>query len=143
MGKAEHTAAVTGGRVAIIVEEGLVEPLKDLLAELRRNKLKVERVKSEKNGGWFRSATAKNPVWYSELCSMYPVVVEPRGGWVKKKPRTIIKRQAILGLLERLIRRRRSTSKYAEYLLDVARERRDYMNLDPEFVDLGAEMERT
>ena len=115
----------------IYINENLIPFIKEMLYELEENRLKVCLVPSEdeqcaKDGGMIRAATSINPVWYQELCAMYPPMNWKKGnGFNKKKKRTILKRYNILQILRRMIKYKKSKSMHAEYLLDIAKDRKE------------------
>lgn len=121
----------------IKINSQLIPYFNEMLMELYECKLEVCLIPSEiesvrKDGGMIRVAYSKNPEWYSELCSLYI-----RKSNKKKKFRTIIKRKNIINILINIIKNKYSNSKYAEYLFNIAKDRKktenDYLinNLQP------------
>jgi hypothetical protein len=111
----------------MVIDSALVPLLDEMFYELSEERLEVGLVPGNNpekvdNGRMIRVAISVNPDWYQELCAMYP------GSRTKHRPPhrkdTKIKRQYIMIVLERMIRNRRSNSKYAEYLLDYAKDRK-------------------
>jgi hypothetical protein len=106
----------------INIPEDLITYLDGMLFDMDKCRLEVCLIPSRRDpDGKIRAASGQNSLWYQTLCAAYP-----RPGCTKAKIRTIIKRQYIIKVLERMISRKRSRSKYAEYLLDVARDRREF-----------------
>jgi hypothetical protein len=108
--------------VVLDIPEDLIPYLDGMLLEMDECRLEVCLIPSQLDlNGKIRAATGQNPVWYQVLCTMYL-----RAGCTKAKVQTIIKRQHTMRILEWMIERRYSTSKYAEYLMDVARDRQEF-----------------
>ena len=97
----------------------LIPIIEEMLYEFMDNRLDVCLVPSQdencaKDGGMIRVATTQNPEWYQEMCFEFP---RPGRGGRKKKPRTIVKRIETIKLINRLIKLRKSESKYAPYVI--------------------------
>jgi hypothetical protein len=109
-----------------IIDESLIPFLDEMLLEMSENKLVVTSAPHpdpDKSDRIIRVLTSTNPVWYQELCSLYPDS-RPEGA-NKKKPRTIIKRKSIIRILKALMKNKKSISKYAEFLIDIAKSRQE------------------
>lgn len=110
----------------IRVPEKLIPILDEMLMELTENRLEVCLIPSKKpetaaDGGMIRAVCSKNPDWYRDLCLRYPCNRSKKRN--VRKDHTRIKRACILGLLERMIKNRKTRSMYAEDLLEVAEQR--------------------
>lgn len=104
------------------VGEELVPYIEEMLLELSEFRLGVCLVPNQdpdKTDRMLRAAVSQNPQWYRDLCNAYPCTRSKARG--ERKDYTKIKRQYILLVLERLVRLKKSTSKYAEYLIDQAK----------------------
>lgn len=109
-------------QVNISIPEGIIPYLDEMLLEMDECRLEVCLIPSRKDpDGKIRAATGQNPLWYQTLCAIYP-----RPGRTKAEIRTIIKRRYTIKVLERMISGKHSTSKYAEYLVGVARDRQEF-----------------
>jgi len=106
-----------------IVNGELIPFLDEMLLELSENKLRVEKVKSILSDALLRVPYEHNPEWYSKLCKLYPDT--RRRGRIKKKPRTVIKRANIISVLKSMIYKGETWSKYADYLLGIAKNKKD------------------
>jgi len=105
------------------VPKKLQGTLEFMYQELKKNKLRVCLVKApEQNhpGHMIRVVENKNPWWYQELCRSYPD--GRKENHLKKKPRTKLKRKAILKVLERMYIIGLSKSPYAKDILELAKE---------------------
>ena len=127
----------------------LIPFLKEMLGELKANKLEVILIPSQtdrrKSGCRTRAVNSRNPKWYRELCAKYPRHnADPQ----KIKVQTQVRRKTILSVLKRLISNkptkfgpgrkieRWDTSKYDEYLLKIAQRKHDiFMNASPDNYD--------
>jgi len=108
----------------IKIDETLIPYLGDMLTELCECKLEVCLIPSQndstrEDGGMIRVCIGKNPEWYSNLCSSYI-----RKSKKIKKQRTIIKRKNVIELLEHMIRNGYSKSKYCDYLVKIATDKK-------------------
>jgi len=101
----------------LIIQDDLISFLDEMLLELYENRLDVCLIPYGEDGKCYRVAHSQNPVWYQELCSLYPDNRPPR------KPRTIIKRQHIIKVLGVMINKKRSRSIYADFLTNIAKDR--------------------
>lgn len=70
-------------------------------------------------GGCIRVATSSNVDWYKDLCSMFQSTRRRRR---IDDNDTRVKRQNILRVLQRLVDGKATTSTYAPFLLEVAKE---------------------
>ena len=75
------------------------------------------------DGRMIRAAYSVNPDWYQELCESYPCTRRKKRN--ARKDWTKVKRAYTIKVLNRMIRNQKSTSVYAEYLLDVAKSRHE------------------
>lgn len=112
----------------IKVDEELIPYIGDMLTELWECQLNVCLIPStdeqtKEDGGMIRVAISKNPEWYSELCSSHI-----RKSKKKKKFRTIIKRRNILEILEHMINSGFTKSKYGQYLLSIAENKKQTLD---------------
>lgn len=101
----------------------LIPYLEMMLFDFQQERLEVCLVpnkdgEKENDGRHIRATYSKNIFWYRELCALYPD--SRQRGAKKKKPRTIIKRKNIEEVLNTLIEKQKSTSKYAPFILNVA-----------------------
>jgi len=97
-----------------------------MLAELAECRLEVCLVPSKipecaSDGGMIRAVCSINPIWYSELASQHPKANQR----VRKKPQTSIRRGSVISTIKCMIKNKKSKSKYAEFLLDVAKSRHE------------------
>ena len=106
----------------LIIQDELILFLDEMLQELYGNKLKVCLIPYG-DGKCYRVAHSQNPIWYQKLCSLYPDNRPPR------KPRTIIKRQYIIKVLGVMINKKKSRSIYADFLINIAKDRFKSMQL--------------
>jgi hypothetical protein len=80
----------------------------------------------EQDGRHLRAATNRNPEWYRKICTAFPKRKQRR----RKKPQTSIKKEDVLCVMQTLIHRGWSKSKYAPFILDEA-QRRSEIELVP------------
>ena len=110
-----------------------ISELEQMLNELRTNHLEVGFLPLDfglhRGEKIQRYAAEENVDWYKTLCRCYP---RPNQSRWRRKPRTSIKRQYIIKMLQRMIKHGRSRSKYAEFLLGEAQERLAPPELDEE-----------
>lgn len=97
----------------------LAEVYEYMWMELDANRLEVILAPSQipecaADGGKIRVAVSNNIEWYRELCANYPVSSS------RKKPRTTVKRQEVTRVLSRLANGKKTSSKYKNYLKEVA-----------------------
>ena len=104
----------------LIIQDELIPFLDEMLQELYGNKLEVCLIPYG-DGKCYRVAHSQNPVWYQELCSLYPDTRSK--GANKKKPRTLIKRQYTIKVLGVMINKKKSRSMYADFLTNIAKDR--------------------
>lgn len=96
----------------------------DMLAELKSNKLIVNKIWADGKPP-VREVENKNPKWYSEMCSLYPRTMDKgRKVRFRNKPRTIIKRKDTIIILQTLIKKGESVSKYAYHIIEEAEKRK-------------------
>lgn len=129
----------------IEIEDKYIFALQDMLDELLECKLEVCLVPQTDNyenddGKMLRVAYNKNPKWYIELCQTrekpeYRFDTK-REKYIKRKmrknPQSNIKRGDIIKVIIHMIEKQKSRSKYAETILEHARDRSEiFDNLCP------------
>jgi hypothetical protein len=73
----------------------------------------------EQDGRHIRVASNRNPEWYRKICAAFPKRKQKR----RKKPQTSIKKEDVINVMNTIIRKGYSGSKYTPYILDEARRR--------------------
>lgn len=104
----------------------LLPIIEEMLSEFMESKPDTIKVPSNTHeGSWNRVTTTFNPEWYRGMCSDFPRGYDRHNkkGPNKKKPRTIVKRKETIFLMERLIKNKKSESKYASYIIGEAERR--------------------
>lgn len=102
----------------MVVEEELIPFLDEMYMDLSTYKLEVCLIPFGKDGRCIRAAHSQNVDWYRKFCENYPCTrIKKRN---PRKDGTKIKRKDTLKILERMIRNKKSKSKYALDLLQIA-----------------------
>ena len=109
------------------------QELKFILYEMREkfcsNRLKVILIPDPDPpniGACLRVASNSNTEWYREMCLDFPSCRKKQ----YRKFKTAVKRKSIERILNRLIEGKKSTSKYAQWILSYADSRLSDLNID-------------
>lgn len=110
-------------REPVEVPEHVTHLLDEMLFELTEQRLEVCLIPAPYGGEYrmVRAVCSMNPDWYRDLCQKFPCTrIKARS---KKKDYTKIKRTNIISVLTVMVREKKSYSKYAEDLIQVAMDR--------------------
>lgn len=107
----------------ILVDEKYIPLLDEMLYELYENRLEVCLVPGTHSDDdrMIRAAVSNNTDWYQQLCKDNPSTRKRRNRAFDTK----IRRRNVELLLTRMIKNKQSSSVYAEYLIDIAKDRFD------------------
>lgn len=117
------------------VDEKMVPLLKEAYEELKKVKVFSSRdCTRQENQIWYCQEI--NPIWYSNLLSMYPRKRTGRNSnwkrsWSRRRLKlndSLISRKTVISILNTLIKKRSSRSKYAEDLVICIQESREDNN---------------
>lgn len=106
----------------IKIDDELIPILDEMYMDLSINKLEVCLVPGTHSDQdrQIRTLCNQNPYWYKKFCEDHPCTrIKKR---TERKDHTRIKRKNTLEILDRMIRNKQSSSKYAEYLIDIAKD---------------------
>lgn len=124
----------------MIVPEHLIPFLKEMIREMNTQKLHVSLVPCSSyrrdNGCGVRSVDSQNVEWYQIFCKLNP----RKTGNKPDNSRSFINRNCVILVLQWMVKNKKSRSRYAEYLLEVAQMKYNAHNLPIDEVDLTKEM---
>jgi len=90
-----------------------------MLLDFEREYYEVCLLLNRNQDGMIRAASNRNPEWYRKICAAFPKRKQKR----RKKPQTSIKKEDVINVMNTIIRKGYSGSKYTPYILDEARRR--------------------
>lgn len=104
------------------IDDELIPILNEMYMDLSMNKLEVCLVPGDHpdQDRQIRAVCNSNPYWYKKFCKDHPCTRCKKRS--DRKDHTRIKRNYTLIALERMIRNKQSSSQYAEYLIDIAKD---------------------
>ena len=73
----------------------------------------------ESDGRHIRAPMNKNPLWYRKICEAFPKRKQPE----RKKKQTSVKKEDVIKVMNTLIKRGWSDSKYDPFIIEEARNR--------------------
>lgn len=102
----------------VTIDDELIPFLDEMYMDLSTHKLEVCLIPYDRDGRCVRAAHSQNVDWYQKLCEHYPCTRQKKRN--PRKDGTVLKRRNVMHVLEGMIRRKTSRSKYALDLLQIA-----------------------